>query len=158
MSVSVDEYCRVMGQHDESSDQPCSRRGVLLTHDLIFSTKVTSTARALGLEVTAAADLVRAAELCRDQRPGCVFIDLGVPDLDITAAVAQLRRAAGAVPTVAYGSHVDKVRLDAACEAGCDEVLPRSRFSTELPALLRRYLDTAEQGGRDNGDTSRDLE
>ena len=85
------------------------------------------------------------AELCRDQRPGCVFIDLGVPDLDITAAVAQLRSAAEAVPTVAYGSHVDKDRLDAARAAGCDEVLPRSRFSSELPAWLRRYLDTAEQ-------------
>ena len=145
MSVSVDEYRHVMRQRDESSDQPCSRRGVLLTQDLIFSTKVTSTARALGLEVTAVADLVRAAELCRDKRLGCVFIDLGVPNLDITAAVAQLRSAVGAVPTVAYGSHVDKDRLDAARAAGCDEVLPRSRFSAELPALLRRYLDTAEQ-------------
>ena len=53
--------------------------------------------------------------------------------------------AAEAVPTVAYGSHVDKDRLDAARAAGCDEVLPRSRFSSELPAWLRRYLDTAEQ-------------
>jgi len=134
-------------QQDGSSDQPCSRRGVLLTHDLIFSTKVTSTARALGLEVAAAADLARAAELCRDKRPRCVFIDLGVPDLDITAAVAQLRSAADAVPTVAYGSHVDKARLDAARAAGCDEVLPRSRFSAELPDLLRRYLEVPEHAG-----------
>jgi len=146
MSVSVDEYRHVMGQRDESRDQPCSRRGVLLTHDLIFSTKVTSTARALGLEVTSAVDLVRAAELCRDKRPGCVFIDLSVPDLDITAAVARLRSAAGSMPTVAYGSHGDKARLDADRAAGCDEVLPRSRFSAELPTLLCRYLDTAEQG------------
>jgi len=144
MSVSVDEYRRVMDQQDESRDQPGLRQGVLLTHDFIFSTKVTSTARALGLEVTAAANLVRAAELCRDQRPGCVFIDLGVPNLDITAAVAQLRSAAGAVPTVAYGSHVDKARLDAARAAGCDEVLPRSKFSAELPDLLRRYLGAPE--------------
>ena len=146
MPVNIDEYRRVMDQQDESRVQPSLRRGVLLTHDLIFSTKVTSTARALGLAVTAAGDLMKVAELCRDQRHSCVFIDLGVPDLDITAAVAQLRRAAGAVPTVAYGSHVDTARLDAARAAGCDEVLPRSRFSAELPALLRRYLDTAEQG------------
>jgi len=134
-------------QQDGSRDQPCSRRGALLTHDLIFSTKVTSTARALGLEVAAVGDLERAAELCRDKRPGCVFIDLAVPDLDITAAVAQLRRAADAVPTVAYGSHVDKARLDAARAAGCDEVLPRSRFSAELPDLLRRYLEVPEHAG-----------
>jgi len=48
------------------------------------------------------------------------------------------------VPTVAYGSHVDKARLDAARAAGCDEVLPRSKFSAELPDLLRRYLGAPE--------------
>jgi len=43
------------------------------------------------------------------------------------------------VPVIAFGSHVDKARLDEARAAGCDEVMPRSRFSSELPALLRRY-------------------
>jgi hypothetical protein len=45
---------------------------------------------------------------------------------------------------VAFGSHVDKARLDQARAAGCDEVLPRSKFSGELPELLRRYLGAAE--------------
>ena len=89
-------------------------------------------------------DLERAAELCGGEPPGCVFIDLGVPGLEITPAVARLHSAAGAVQTVAYGSHVDKAGLDAARVAGCDEVLPRSRFSAELPDLLRRYLGAPE--------------
>ena len=42
------------------------------------------------------------------------------------------------------GSHVDKVRLNQARAAGCDEVLPRSKFSAELPDLLLRYLAAAE--------------
>ena len=110
-----------------------SQRAVLLTTDLIFSTKVTETARALGLEIAVAADVEQAAELCRGEPPGCVFIDLGIPDEEITSVVLRLRSAAGTVPTVAYGSHVDKARLDRARAAGCDEVLPRSKFSTELP-------------------------
>jgi len=117
-----------------------SQRAVLLTSDLIFSTKVTGTARALGLEIAVAADVERAAELCRGEPLGCVFIDLGIPDQEITSVVSRLHSAAGRVPTVAYGSHVDKARLDQARAAGCDEVLPRSKFSAELPDLLRRYL------------------
>ena len=122
-----------------------SQRAVLSTSDSIFSTKVTGTARALGLEISAvAADVQKAAELCRGEPPGCVFIDLGIPGLEITSVVSRLRSAAGTVPTVAFGSHVDKARLDQARAAGCDEVLPRSKFSGELPELLRRYLGAAE--------------
>ena len=50
---------------------------------------------------------------------------------------------------MAYGSHVDKARLDQARAAGCDEVLPRSKFSTELPDLLRRYLTIIEELSHD---------
>ncbi len=62
-------------------------------------------------------------------------------EIEIGTAVARLREAVGAVPTIAYGAHVDKARLDEACAAGCDEVLPGSKFSADLPALLRRYFD-----------------
>ena len=40
-----------------------SQRAVLLTSDLIFSTKVTGTARALGLEIAVAADVEQGAEI-----------------------------------------------------------------------------------------------
>jgi hypothetical protein len=37
---------------------------------------------------------------------------------------------------VAYGSHVDTESLRAARAAGCDRVLPRSKFIEELPSAL----------------------
>lgn len=121
-----------------------SRRAVLLTSDLIFSSMVTGTARALGLEISVVADVEKAGELCCGEPLGCIFIDLGFPGLDINSAVSRLRIAAGSVPTVAYGAHVNKARLDQARIAGCDKVLPRSKFSAELPDLLRRYLGAPE--------------
>lgn len=36
-----------------------------------------------------------------------------------------------------YGSHVDVDRLNMARQAGCEPVLPRSRFVEMLPDLLR---------------------
>jgi hypothetical protein len=41
---------------------------------------------------------------------------------------------------VAYGSHVDTATLRAAREAGCDVVLPRSKFVEELPTALPTWL------------------
>ena len=121
-------------------DQPKTPRGVLLTTNLLFSSMVTGTASALGHEVAVAGDLAEAVELCRARPCAYVIVDLGMSEIEIATAVARLREAAGAVPTIAYGSHVDKARLDAARAAGCDEVMPRSKFSAELPALLGRYF------------------
>ena len=41
-------------------------------------------------------------------------------------------------PTIiGYGSHVDTATLKAARDAGCDVVLPRSKFVEELAHLLQ---------------------
>jgi CheY-like chemotaxis protein len=125
---------------NSDTDQPKIRRGVLLTANLLFSTMVTGTASAVGQEVAVAADLAEAVELCHARPTAYVIIDLGMTEIEIETAVIQLRGAAGAVPIVAFGSHVDKALLDKARAAGCDEVLPRSRFSSELPSLLRRIF------------------
>ena len=118
-----------------------TRRGLLLTSNLLFSSMVTGTAAANGNEVVVADNLAEAEGLCRERPVAFVIIDLSVTEPDIATIVARLRTAAGAAPAIAFGSHVDKTRLDEARAAGCDEVMPRSRFSSELPALLRRYGD-----------------
>ena len=116
-----------------------SPRGILLTPNILFSSMVTGTAAAVGNEVAVAGDLTEAEGLCRDRPVSFLIIDLSVAEPDIATIVTRLRAAVGAVPAIAFGSHVDKARLDEARAAGCDEVMPRSRFSSELPALLRRY-------------------
>ena len=42
---------------------------------------------------------------------------------------------------VGYGSHVDAATLHAARVAGCDPVLPRSKFVEELPGALPGWLE-----------------
>jgi CheY-like chemotaxis protein len=127
------------------ADQSQSPRGVLLTSNLLFSSMVTGTAAAVGREVAVAENLTEAVALCRSSPTGCLIIDLATEGIDIAAAITQLREEAGQVPAIAYGSHVDKARLDAARAAGCDEVMPRSKFSGELPELLRKYLGNSPE-------------
>lgn len=127
---------------DEPTPAPePSRPGILLSRDLIFTSKVTGTARALGHRVLVAGDVALAATMIEQWSPRVVFVDLSAGDLVQPAALLALRKQAGpAIPFVAFGSHVETDALAAARAAGCDPVLPRSRFSAELPDLIRRYF------------------
>ncbi len=72
---------------------------------------------------------------------GAVFVDLAAGDLVSPAALLSYQKEAGpGVPFIAFGSHVDTLALEAARAAGCDPVLPRSKFTAELPELIRKYL------------------
>jgi CheY-like chemotaxis protein len=138
-----------MSREDEPTPAPApenqtedeSSPGLLLSRDLIFTSKITGTARALGHRVLVAGDATLAATMIEQWSPRVVFVDLSAGDLSQPAALLAFRNlAAPTTPFVAFGSHVDTAALDAARDAGCDPVLPRSRFSAELPDLIRRYL------------------
>ena len=116
------------------------RRGLLLSRDLIFTSKITGTARALGHLVMVAGNRALACEMLRQWQPPVVFVDLSAGELTASEAILAYRLIAPDTPFVAFGSHVDTAALAAAAASGCDPVLPRSRFTTELPAIIVNYL------------------
>jgi DNA-binding NarL/FixJ family response regulator len=59
-----------------------------------------------------------------------IILDLSRPG--VSAAVADLRRSGSQARIVGFVSHVDDVGIEMAKAAGCDEVLPRSRFFARL--------------------------
>lgn len=115
--------------------------GLLLSDDLIFTSRITATAHAHGLTVKAARSADALAALARQETPCCVILDLGNPGLTVPYLLARLREACVHMPyVVAYGSHVDAAGLHAAREAGCDLVWPRSKFVEELPQVLPAWF------------------
>ena len=85
-------------------------------------------------------------------QPDIEVVFVGSPDAlvglaGVSAVLVDLskRGALEALPAIvasgnrvlAYGSHVDRTLLDAAREAGVDEVLPRSAFFGRLAELLQ---------------------
>ncbi len=115
--------------------------GLLLSRDLIFTSKITGTARELGHRVVVAGSVPLASTMIEQGQPRIVFVDLSAGDLVSIPALLAYRKIAPAETTfLAFGSHVDTNALAAARSAGCDPVLPRSKFSAELPALIQRYL------------------
>jgi len=106
--------------------------------DLFFASRIRGTADRLGIASAPAPDpgrLLAALETRAAHPPRALFVDLAMaeaPEL-IELAVSY------ALPVVAFGPHVDTDRLEAARLAGAARVLARSRFTKELPELIRQY-------------------
>jgi hypothetical protein len=125
----------------EPVPKPEGPAGLLLSRDLFFTSKVTGTARELGHQVMVAGNVALASAMIADWHPKVVFVDLSAGELVSTPALIAFQKLAGPeTPFVAFGSHVDTASLDAAKDAGCNPVMPRSQFSSQLPDLIRRYL------------------
>ncbi len=113
--------------------------GLLLSDDLIFASRISGTAQALGMKVRQVRQADRLAELAEQTQARCVIVDLAFPGLDLPGLMRQLGEA-GTPRVVAYGSHVDAESLRAARAAGCAPVLPRSKFVEDLPRELAGWL------------------
>jgi CheY-like chemotaxis protein len=111
---------------------------VCVVDDLIFSIKISTAAKALGVQVyfERAADKVVAT--IREKQPSLVIFDLNsakLRPLDVIGALKQdpeLKH----VETLGFVSHVQADVIDAARKAGIDEVLARSAFSDRLGEIL----------------------
>ncbi len=115
--------------------------GLLLSDDLIFASRITGAARALCLEVLQARSPELLVKMAQHRPPTGVLIDLAHPALDLHVFLEALAATCPVMPRVtAYGSHVDVESLRAARAAGCDPVLPRSKFVEDLEHELPRWL------------------
>ena len=118
--------------------------GYLLSDDLIFASRISGTAHDLGFRVIP----VRSTDALRDvvhaHCPRCVLVDLANPGLVIAELMKNLAHVAPRPFVVAYGSHVDTKTLQAARDAGCDVVWPRSKFVTELATAMPHWFGKHE--------------
>ena len=65
-----------------------------------------------------------------------LIVDLRGP-VDATTTLVQTAKALDpTLPILAFGSHVDVERQQAARAAGCDRVVANSKFSADLPGLV----------------------
>jgi CheY-like chemotaxis protein len=117
--------------------------GYVLSDDLIFTSRIAGTARDFGFAMTPARSAEVLLGMAARKAPCCVIVDLANPGLDLPMLLRNLSESVAPPPrVVAYGSHVDAATLKAAREAGCDPVLPRSKFvevlPTDLPDWFRR--------------------
>jgi len=107
--------------------------------DLFFIGKLAGTAKQVGatLQTTSAGKF--SLETLREVKPALVIFDLNAASGSAVELIRQLKADAelGVVPVIGFFSHVQVELMRAAEEAGCDEVMPRSKFTATLPEILR---------------------
>ncbi len=123
-----------------SSQTETAPPGLLLSDDLIFTSRIIGTAQSLGLEVRQVRALDRLVETAKRVGARCVILDLAFADLDLPDLMRSLGEWEAPPRVVAYGSHVDAASLHAARAAGCQPTLPRSKFVEDLARDLPHWL------------------
>src|SRR5271165_5435572 len=102
--------------------------------DLFFQMKIAETAKQLGIEFKVASTVEALLGLL-DPPTRLVIVDLNARNQPI-ATIAQLRATHKDLRVLAFLSHVQTELAAQARAAGCAEVLPRSTFTQNLPAIL----------------------
>jgi CheY-like chemotaxis protein len=107
--------------------------------DLLFCSRISSAAKAAGVEIRFARSAQAIVDAVRETAPPLVIVDLSSLQIAPLDAVAALK----ADPTLAqalivgFVSHVQADLIAQARAAGVDRVMARSAFVVELPRLLK---------------------
>jgi DNA-binding NarL/FixJ family response regulator len=111
---------------------------VCLIDDLIFSVKISTAAKSLGVALHFERAPDQVLRTVREQAPSLVIFDLNSARLKPMEAIAAMKADPGlqAVRTLGYVSHVDSATIAAARDAGIDQVLARSAFADRLGEIL----------------------
>jgi CheY-like chemotaxis protein len=112
---------------------------VCAIEDLIFSIKISTAAKRLGVDVYFERMRDRILPTIRDKQPSLVIFDLNSSRLDPMTVIAAIKTdpQLRAVKTLGYVAHVDSDAIAAARQAGIDQVLARSAFTAQLGEILQ---------------------
>ena len=111
---------------------------VCAVDDLIFSIKMKTAAKSLGVELYFERVAEQVVSTVREKRPSLVIFDLNSSKLQPIPAIAALKQdpELKGTRTLGFVSHVDSATIEAARAAGIDQVVARSAFSDRLGEIL----------------------
>lgn len=119
---------------------------IALVDDLFFRARIAETARLTGVEFEAVAtgndllEKLRGASgnaMSQGGIPALILVDLNARGGPLDALRA-LQATGNQIPVIAFLSHVQTELAEQAHAAGCSEVMPRSKFTQNLAAILGR--------------------
>jgi DNA-binding NarL/FixJ family response regulator len=115
--------------------------------DLLFLSKIQQTAQHLGVAVKSARP-AELPDLAVHDVPNALMLDLNHRSgkaVEVLRALKSDLRTKG-IAVIGFVSHVQNDLIAAARDAGCDIVLARSAFVSQLPSLLQRFSGTGTEG------------
>jgi len=118
--------------------------------DMLFRSKIRTTAKLVGVEVVFARTPAEILSQARALKPSLVIFDLNSAAGQPIDTVATFKRDAelAALRTMGFVSHVQTELIQAARGAGIDDVMARSAFATGLADILLS-ADAGDERGAD---------
>lgn len=115
-----------------------TRKVLVAVEDLLFKSKISAVADALGVEASFPRNPKRLIEQATQSPPDLLVLDLNSVRFEPLMLLKQLKSGEPlrGIPAVGFLSHVQKDLAVAARESGCDHVMARSAFTKELPKIL----------------------
>ena len=111
-------------------------RVVALVEDLFFLTKIKETAKQAGVALETVGNSTALTEAALADTTSLLIVDLNARGS--IEAIEMLHAAGNTLPVIAFFSHVQAELAERARVAGCEQVMPRSKFSRELAEILTR--------------------
>ncbi len=112
-----------------------------LEKDLFFAVKMRDTLRHHGIEVKTARTLPafeQGLTAGDADKPALVIVNIATQGVDWEAAIRQAR--AAGYPVLAFGSHMDLEARAKAIQAGGQRLVANSKFTSEMPGLVKRMM------------------
>lgn len=118
---------------------PEKKKVLAVVTDLMFAVKISDAAKRTGFDVKFVKSEADALEESKAS-PILIILDLNAGGIDSVDLARKLKNSDGkGVPLLAFVSHVQGELKQQAHDAGCDVVLARSAFSTNLQQILKRH-------------------
>jgi len=125
-----------------------------LEKDLFFSVKMRDTLRHHDIEVKTVRNLPAFEERLIAKDEGLlalVIVNTATIGVDWESAIRKARTAG--LKVLAFGSHMDLEARSKALEAGAQRVVANSKFTSDMPGLVKRMLDEPDASSLNETDS-----
>lgn len=121
------------------------REIIAVVDDLMFRSKIQAAALELSIDVTYPKNEEELKETLAAKPTSLIIFDLGARSQDVLSIIKLIKTNEKTRSTlvISFFPHVNEELKRKAVEAGCDMVVPRSRFSLKLKDILLNYANTA---------------
>jgi DNA-binding NarL/FixJ family response regulator len=114
---------------------------VVLVDDLFFQSKIVETARHAGVDLKLCGTPDAFLAEIERSAPALAIVDLNARSNPLSA-IERLKSTGNQLLVIGYLSHVQTELAERAKAAGCREVMPRSKFTMNLAAILTSAKST----------------
>ncbi len=116
-------------------------RVVAVVDDMFFASKIRQAAKQAGVSIKIVKNTRGLFDTLTKSTPELIVVDLNSEKLKPLELVRDIKSSdeLKIVPILGYLPHVEEQLKEESITAGCDMVMPRSRFSKELISILKNY-------------------